>query len=279
MKKILKKCIAVLISLSVLSSVSFSASAVISPIYEIDNEEYREMIDSLHHRVVYDEEFTSFLNSLIAEPPEGYNIPEIKHVYSRLSETKLSHTYYCDEEIKVLPDYRTARRITSYVVRWGSVHSKDVDFYKEHSVDELNAFLKENNLNAWFEESSEHPEYDIFYEELNEENLILTLLKLNEEYGMVVHIGKMALHTPYLYDISIKTKFGTQTIAGDVNVDNVFSVADISRMTKYIVSAELYPIVDSTALANADVNQDGIIDSVDKNEMLVMFLGTFKTID
>ncbi len=267
-------------SLSVLSLVSFSASAVISPIYEIDNEEYREMIDSLHHRVAYDEEFTSFLNSLIAEPPEGYNISEIKHVYSRLSETKLSHIYYCDEEIKVLPDYRTARQITSLVVHWGSVHSDDAGFYEEHSIDELNAFLKENNLKAWFEENPDYVEYNIFYDDdVTEEDLILTILKLNEVYGMEVYIELLGFHTPYLYDISIKTKFGIQTIAGDVNVDNVFSVADISKMTKYIVSAELYPIEDSTALANADVNQDGIIDSVDKNEMLVMFLGTFKTID
>lgn len=69
----------------------------------------------------------------------------------------------------------------------------------------------------------------------------------------------------------------TPTIAGDLDLDDKHGMSDIVFLTKYTASPELYPITDATALANADVNQDGVIDSIDTNLLIEMTLGSFES--
>ncbi len=71
--------------------------------------------------------------------------------------------------------------------------------------------------------------------------------------------------------------FGTPTIAGDANMDGSASMADIAKLAKYVSNAELFPITDPTALANADVTQDGVIDSLDTNMLIEIALGSYES--
>ena len=72
-------------------------------------------------------------------------------------------------------------------------------------------------------------------------------------------------------------KFGTPTIAGDIDMNGEYGMADITKLAKYTSNAELFPIEDSTALANADVTQDGVIDQLDTNMLIEMALGTYES--
>ncbi|MBQ3566776.1 MAG: hypothetical protein IJA12_06305, partial [Oscillospiraceae bacterium] len=55
------------------------------------------------------------------------------------------------------------------------------------------------------------------------------------------------------------------------------SMADIAKLAKYVSNAELFPITDPTALANADVTQDGVIDQLDTNMLIEIALGTYES--
>ena len=72
-------------------------------------------------------------------------------------------------------------------------------------------------------------------------------------------------------------KFGTPTIAGDIDMNGEYGIADIAKISKYISNAELFPITDPTALANADVTHDGVIDQLDTNMLIEIALGMYES--
>ena len=71
--------------------------------------------------------------------------------------------------------------------------------------------------------------------------------------------------------------FGTPTIAGDIDMNGSASMADIAKLAKYVSNAELFPITDPTALANADITQDGVIDQLDTNMLIEIALGMYES--
>ena len=75
------------------------------------------------------------------------------------------------------------------------------------------------------------------------------------------------------------TELGEPTMYGDVNLDDEVTLADIALLTKYVASSELYPLKDSTAAANADVDHDGYISSGDAQKMIEFVLKVIRTFD
>ena len=67
------------------------------------------------------------------------------------------------------------------------------------------------------------------------------------------------------------------TIARDVDLDNEQGISDIVTLTKYNTSPDLYPITDPTALANADMNRDGAVNTLDASILIEIALGTYES--
>ncbi len=58
------------------------------------------------------------------------------------------------------------------------------------------------------------------------------------------------------------------TLLGDVNLDDVVGLADLITVSKYNLNSTLFPLKDATAAANADMNNDGKIDSLDEDRLI-----------
>lgn len=57
--------------------------------------------------------------------------------------------------------------------------------------------------------------------------------------------------------------FGEATLKGDTDLDGKEGLSDVVALTKYLAAPSAYPLADSTALANADMNGDRHIDTSD----------------
>lgn len=66
---------------------------------------------------------------------------------------------------------------------------------------------------------------------------------------------------------------GEPTLLGDVNCDGAVGVGDITKLAKYLVSSSINPL-DSTALANADVSQNAVVDAIDSGMLIEFCLGS-----
>ena len=63
------------------------------------------------------------------------------------------------------------------------------------------------------------------------------------------------------------------TLLGDVDLNGVKDLADLTTVAKYNLNNELYPLVNETAFANADMNDDGIVDGLDTSALIENQLG------
>ena len=68
-------------------------------------------------------------------------------------------------------------------------------------------------------------------------------------------------------------KDAKQTLRGDADVNGEVSLSDVIAVTKYTVSNASYPLENDTAYANADMNDDRIIDSRDTSALIEVNLG------
>jgi len=66
--------------------------------------------------------------------------------------------------------------------------------------------------------------------------------------------------------------FGTASKLGDVNCDGDIATTDLIELAKYTVNAKSYPLKDNIAAANADVNSDKTIDSLDVQKLVEYLL-------
>ena len=105
---------------------------------------------------------------------------------------------------------------------------------------------------------------------------------LCQEYGFIPDMYFEASETIFENVYTDETimpslNFGTPTIAGDIDLNNEQGTADIIILSKYIANSQLYPITDPTALANADMNQDKEINSLDASILVELSLGSFES--
>ncbi len=71
---------------------------------------------------------------------------------------------------------------------------------------------------------------------------------------------------------SESTTLSIPTIIGEVNLDGEVALANAVTISKYLTNSTIYPFVDSTAIANADVNSDNIINNTDTLKLIEYFL-------
>ena len=64
-----------------------------------------------------------------------------------------------------------------------------------------------------------------------------------------------------------------ENFKGDVNLDGKVDLADLTLLAKYILSNEAYPLANETAYANADMNDDGVVDILDTSILIEQQLG------
>ena len=63
------------------------------------------------------------------------------------------------------------------------------------------------------------------------------------------------------------------TLLGDADLDDVVSLSDVTAVSKYLLSNTSFPLANASAMANADVNRDGIIDTMDLSKLIEYNLG------
>ena len=60
---------------------------------------------------------------------------------------------------------------------------------------------------------------------------------------------------------------------GDADLNGEVSLSDITAIAKYNLSHELYPLANDTAMRNADMNEDGIVNTIDVSVLIERQLG------
>jgi len=71
---------------------------------------------------------------------------------------------------------------------------------------------------------------------------------------------------------------GTPSKIGDVNCDGDIATADLIELAKYTVNAASYPLKNEVANANADINSDKKIDSLDVQKLVEYLLESIKSL-
>ena len=65
------------------------------------------------------------------------------------------------------------------------------------------------------------------------------------------------------------------TLKGDADMNGEVGLSDIITVSKYIISNIGYPLINLTAMANADLNGDGYVDPIDISILIEVNLGIF----
>ncbi len=308
MKKIFSKIIAGISAVSILSTLSvssFTTFALRYPEYDLDNEAYIEFLDTHTTKILEgEEEFIKYsnisrrVNSFLGWT---YTVGEVKHIYYS-NITPEEHIKECCLESCIIEfEYFDGTR--TFVQ--GDIYTYGLDYHVADNLsdEELEAFnskisdfLLENNYKAHLETSDQTVyndpatvirDKDIVYDkDATVEDVFNILAALYKEFDdFRVNMYFLASSLPKFTDDEEHTTtepttavtFGTPTIAGDVDMNGESGMADITKLAKYTSNAELFPITDPTALANADVTQDGVIDSLDTNMLIEIALGTYES--
>ena len=176
------------------------------------------------------------------------------------------------------------------------------------SVDEVNDFLSENEFNAVAAEevsgfvpelgytANFHIEYD---ESIDVDHKIDILYALYENFGLCFSSFQLVSSGITFEDESAEpdepqttepavndeetatseaaaqteTAAAEATLKGDADLNGEVGVADVIKVSKYNLSNLMFPLTDSKAMANADMNCDGVVDSVDCNMLIELNLG------
>jgi len=162
-------------------------------------------------------------------------------------------------------------------------HYTPVTYYSyidSDEVDIINEYLSENQIECELMQDSDEA-IPLFYSLVPSEDMTI-----EEYFSVVTDIYKNLEICPFnltgmdiYWEINGKNslELNTQIIVGDIDLDNDTGLADIVILSKYNSNAEIYPISDETARANADVNNDGEINSLDINILIEQLLGSFES--
>ncbi|MGN0612783.1 MAG: glycosyl hydrolase [Porcipelethomonas sp.] len=63
-------------------------------------------------------------------------------------------------------------------------------------------------------------------------------------------------------------EIGTPSLIGDADLDGKVGVSDVVKTAKFVSSSSMYPLQDAVAAANADVNYDKAINTLDVSKMI-----------
>ena len=300
MKKIFSKIIAGISAVSILSTLSvssFTTFALRYPEYDLDNEAYIEFLDTNTTKILEGEEefikysnISSCINSFLGWT---YTVGEVKHIYySNITSEELVKEYFLNDclfEFEYFDGTRTFVHGDIYTYGYDPLFLDNLSNEELKTLySKINNFLLENNYKAHLEYFKQDNVYKriVYDEDATVEdvfNILAAICKEFDDYGPSYYF--LASAYPEFSDDEEKTAtepttavtFGTPTIAGDIDMNGSASMADIAKLAKYVSNAELFPITDPTALANADITQDGVIDQLDTNMLIEIALGTYES--
>lgn len=237
------------------------------------------------------ENYQEFVSSFEAIPREEELLlmwqdkdPCFKHIYESDSIYDIEEDYLSTQFFEF---GESVRQFQSGEIYW-NVYYFSLENAEICNAENIALFLQENNLKA---KISDYDIYDRngtfvldFEEDITAHEIVDTALALYNEFDSSPQVIRRLVTAYFYYEPVENTEptsptitFGTPTIAGDANMDGATSMADIAKLAKYVSNAELFPITDPTALANADVTQDGVIDSLDTNMLIEIALGTYES--
>ncbi len=225
---------------------------------DINNEAYRNYVDSLGEKIAYEEEFVAYLN-------KAYTLTEdcaITHVYNAVGNeyvTGVNNRRYFVESI-IPGTNKKARKFEEITFYWGTSDEDeyaygflnyDDIFGGDYVANEINAYLEEKNLNAHVvtvEKGGSPAKKVVHYDDTSEENIVATFLAINEKFGAEVIAYPNAMEfADIFYDDSI--------LVGDANGDDELNVRDCAFIASKLADNDTESISKT-----ADYNTDGRID-------------------
>lgn len=271
MKKFLKKLVAGFSVLTVMSMSILSASAW----SVLESDEYKSYIEKTYseNQRYSDDVKAKWLEEYKDFDYGGYI--DIYYSYKGNADQPMSNQYL------YRPYETTKLKQTNVTVVWDSYSlSSDAEYIP--TEDEINQFLKENNLGAYVASCNSGSikleyDFDVTLETTDAKFQAITDA-LCDEYGfknvsysdLLVRILDLGITAPTVGNDKV-------TLAGDIDLDNDTGLADIVILSKYMSNNSIYPITDETARANADVNNDSEINVLDMNILVEMQLGNYES--
>jgi len=200
-------------------------------------------------------------------------------VKARQSIREMGKKLYDEDLIVAFYDFGETYNITQ--------HQPGIDWIcYEDGADTVEKYILENNIDCGIERKGENGCELIFSDDVYVPERLEIAADIYEATSVKCSLWGC-------YDIAFATRFGknaidelkdstnifgTPTIAGDIDLNNEQGTADIIILSKYIANSQLYPITDPTALANADMNQDKEVNSLDANILVEMTLADYENI-
>ena len=90
----------------------------------------------------------------------------------------------------------------------------------------------------------------------------------------VINVRDVSGIAKYLYEQATKSTGDVNTlIKGDADLSGMVDLADLTAVAKFNLSNEAYPLKNEVAEANADMNDDGIVDGLDTSALIENQLG------
>ncbi len=274
--------------ITLLSTIIISATCIINSLtsfalggtegYDLNNEAYIEKINS-YYEFPHSEELVQLLMPHTSE----YTFAT-KHIYAECE--NMLQVLEVDEKIvsAVSPavfeqDFSNNGRVFyTGTIDWTRYRFDSIEtassFYISN-FDSINAFLKDNNLKAQFVTSPEDVSeicysFNIAYNnDVTLNDIIEIALALNNEYDISPSPMMRVISEGVFYN---EPEIGTPTIIGDADLNGEVAMADAVTIAKYLTNSKIYPLSDSTAFANADVNGDNVIDNSDTSKFIEYFL-------
>ena len=232
-----------------------TASETTEKTYDINNEAYRNYVDSLGEKIAYEEEFVAYLN-------KAYTLTEDErytHVYNAAGNENvkgINNRLYIVETI-VPGTNEKARQFEKFHFYWGTSDEDeyaygflnyDDIFGGDYIANEINTYLEEKKLNArvvTVEKGGSPAKKVVHYDDTSEENVVATFLAINEKFG-----AKVCAYSTEMENLEIF--YDDSILVGDADGDNELTVRDCSFIARKIAEGKATDIPNS-----ADFNGDG----------------------
>ncbi|MGN0613286.1 MAG: dockerin type I repeat-containing protein [Porcipelethomonas sp.] len=290
MKKTFRKILSGLSVFAVMTACAFPAVSA-EQTYDLENQDYINYIDEYCGERPSNEE-------LLTEVLLGWNVngdsSVIKHLYKYKNSESFDPSFAEFRAEWGTENMRFFSPLRIYMDKLSNVNTPD--FCSEYSADEINGFLEAEGLKAQVEEMFVSDKeiagvrdyvrlsYD---EDITCEEAIEVVYALNREYNIYPEGYDYLLPTMPFYGTQESTAvvsdgegdpvIAASALPGDADLDGRLGISDLTKVAKFNASPDIYPISDPAALANADVNQDGKIDSLDTGRLVEIILGTYES--
>ncbi len=262
----MKKLIAILSTITMITSLSLNVGAIWIPDYDINNAEYIKIVDSLGDHVYREQELLDYFNetynnSMIQMGIEDFEPSPYKHIYGK---SILSFTIEEGND-----KYRTFNKGNMLIyeknisgVGIGNddrAYANNDEIMEKYTVEEINEFLKNEGLKSHIEEmelktphSNKSTSYQMCYEDDSPENMTDTFLAMNKKYGAIAQVICLATSSE---------TYENEEVSGDANGDNSLSVQDCSFIAQALANRK-----GDTLPESADYNKDekkNVIDAME----------------